>query len=1071
MTTLQPVKFRQSAFTTIVVFIVLVILGLALFPRISIHLKNTTVPPILSVSYNYPGRPPRIVEQEVTSRLEGMFNTIRGVTNISSTSNVGSGYITLTFDKREDMEAIRFEVATLIREIYPKLPEDVSHPEIAYRRIDSDDQEMILSYRLNSPAPPPVIQEFAINKLKPALSDIVGLSEISISGAQPMEWELTYDQNQLSILNISFTDIRAAISSAFSEQVIGIGNEKEGTDKPLAVKSIVLRTALEEQLNNFDIPIKNVNGRVVRLFDLCKIRRIEKMPSSYFRINGENFINMRFFSDKGANTIVVADEIKERIEELRPILPPGYDIKLQVDSTKQLKDDLNRIAYRALFSVIILLIFVFIISRKFRYLLIIVFSLFANLSIALIFYYLLNVDIHLFSLAGITVSLGIIIDNTIVMIDHIRFKKNKKVFIAVFAATLTTIGALSVIFFLDETTRLDLVDFSLVVMINLAVSLFIALFFIPALLEKIPLKQMSRKRYYLRRRKIIKFSRIYGKYLNFSIKWRKLYFVFAILIFGLPIFWLPAKIDKETKFAETYNKTLGSDWYKEKLKPVLDKSLGGTLRLFSENIRSYRSYYRGGISINRLVITARVSMHEGASLEQLNHLVMRMEKFLSEFDQINYYTTNLYKGTGRANGTLQIHFKPEFEAGPFPYYLNNQMHMKGISLGGPDWTITGIPQQSFYNSIREGTGNHKITLYGYNYEKLMTYAEDLAERISRHDRVGEINIMGENRGTRDYSVEYHLNVDKQYLANKNLTVQHITNSLANLAVSYNSSPLIEKDGKKEYGRFKSIQSGNFDKWQMYHVPVKIGNTLLKLDEKGELNKETQPKLIVKENQQYVVIVEYDFTGNYKYANKYEKEKIEETKSLLPLGFFVKESTYNYWRLQKKQYYLIFLVIGIIFFICSILLESLKQPLVVVLMIPLSFIGVFLTFYFFKLGFDRGGFASFLLLSGITVNSALFILNDYNNIRKKPGYNRTKLITYLKAYNGKIIPVFLTIISTILGLLPFLLGEQKEVFWFSLASGTIGGLLFSIVAIVIFLPVFMNVNNEKIRSKEKLIQLK
>ncbi len=1069
MEALQPVKFKQSSFTTIVVFIVLIILGLAIFPRISIHLKNTTVPPILSISYGYPGRPPRIVEQEVTSRLEGMFNTIRGITKIVSSSNVGSGSITLTFDKREDMDAIRFEVASLIREIYPKLPDEVSHPEISSYSINSEDSEVILMYRLNSPAPPPVIQDYAMHKLQPAISDIEGLNEIIISGAQPMEWELTYDQNQLSILNISFNEISDAIRSAFHEEVIGIGNDMKGTDESTIVKSMILRTALEEQLNNFDIPIKNVNGRIVRLFDLCKIRRIEKMPTSYFRINGENIINMRFSSDKRANTIVVANEIKERIEKLKPNLPQGYNITLQSDSTIQLKDDLNRIAYRALFSVIILLVFVFIISRKIRYLLIIVLSLFANLSIALIFYYLFNVDIHLFSLAGITVSLGIIIDNTIVMIDHIRFKKNKKVFIAVFAATLTTIGALSVIFFLDEATRLDLVDFSMVVIINLAVSLFIALFFIPALLDKIPLKQMSRRRYFLRRRKIIYFSSIYGKYLNFSLRRRKIYIILAILIFGIPVFWLPAEIDKETKFATTYNKTLGSDWYREKLKPVLDKSLGGALRLFSENLKSYGYYFRSGRQIDRLVINANVSMHEGATLEQLNHLVMRMEKFLSSFDQIDYYTTNLSVGQDRPNGLLRIHFLPEFEAGPFPYYLYNQMHMKGISLGGPDWNLSGIPQQYFNNSVREGTGQYKVKLAGYNYKRLVGYAEDLVNRIAQHERVGEVNIMGENNYSRDYSIKYHLNVDKQYLANKNLTVQDITNSLNSLAVNNKSVQLTEIDGKKERGRFKSIQSYNFDTWQMYNVPVKTRNTLLKLNEKGQLTMESQPKVIKKENQQYVVYIEYDFTGNYKFANKYKEEKVEETKSLLPLGFYVDETSNNYYTAPKKQYYLIFLVIGIIFFICSILLESLKQPLTVIMMIPLSFIGVFLTFYFFKLGFDQGGFASFLLLSGITVNSALFIPNDYNNIRRKPKYNRTKLITYLKAYNGKIIPVFLTIISTILGLLPFLLGELKEAFWFSLASGTIGGLIFSILAIVIFLPVFIDVKNT-IRIKNNKLKI-
>ena len=122
------------------------------------------------------------------------------------------------------------------------------------------------------------------------------------------------------------------------------------------------------------------------------------------------------------------------------------------------------------------------------------------------------------------------------------------------------------------------------------------------------------------------------------------------------------------------------------------------------------------------------------------------------------------------------------------------------------------------------------------------------------------------------------------------------------------------------------------------------------------------------------------------------------------------------------------------------------------LIPISYIGVFLTFYWFKLNFDQGGFASFVLLCGITVNASIYILNEYNQIRqRKPLMSPYK--AYLKAWNAKITPIFLTVVSTILGFIPFMLGPDKEAFWFPLAAGTIGGLVMSILGIFLYLPLF------------------
>jgi len=180
-----------------------------------------------------------------------------------------------------------------------------------------------------------------------------------------------------------------------------------------------------------------------------------------------------------------------------------------------------------------------------------------------------------------------------------------------------------------------------------------------------------------------------------------------------------------------------------------------------------------------------------------------------------------------------------------------------------------------------------------------------------------------------------------------------------------------------------------------------------------------------------------------------------------MGYTIESSTGGFWgwgRGSNKQYALLGLIFVIIYFTCSILFNSLKQPFSILFVVPISYIGIFLTFYLFKLPFDQGGFAAFVLLCGLTINANIYVIDEYNNIlAAHPKMPRLK--AYLKAWNAKISPIFLTVISTILGFIPFMVGESKEAFWFPLAAGTIGGLLVSLVAIFCFLPLFMGLGRK------------
>jgi multidrug efflux pump subunit AcrB len=1038
-----------SPFSSIVVFVVLIIAGLALIPFVSFRLVPSRSLPSITVQYNWPDIPGRIIEMEVTGPLEGAFSIIRGISEISSESGRGRGSITLSVDKTTDLDAVRFEVSMLIRQLYPSLPDGVSRPVIRLNRPD-DSETAILTYTINAGASLKVIGEYAENQIKPAISAVKGIYSVDIYGAVPYHWELEYDHYQLQELGITTAQIRQSVQNFLGSLELGQvwENPEPGAGNWQKI-NLVMFGGSGERIPWESIPVTVSGGRMVRLTEIIRPVYKEQQPAAYHRINGLNTINMVINAEKNTNHLSLARQVKSEIEMINKRLPPGYSIINSYDSTEYLSAELRKNIFRTSFSLLILLAFVLAVSRQPRYLLIVGISLVATLLISFVFYYLLRVEIHLYSLAGITVSLGILIDNTIVMIEHMRYKKDLKVFLAILAATLTTIGALVVVFFLDEKQRVDLVDFSVVVMINLAVCLAIALFFVPALMAKIPLEVKRSVRFFRRKRRIVRFTVLYHRYIVFGRKYRIAFILIALLGFGIPVFWLPDTIQGDKTWQEIYNKTLGSDTYKRKIKPVSDKVLGGSLRLFVYHVREYSFFTRP--ERTRLVVQAYLP--DGSTIDQMNELMMDFENYLAKFTQIEQYQTRIFNAE---RGTINISFDREHEDGFFPFQLKGLLEKKAIYSGAADYSVYGVGQ-GFSNRFSDGYTQPSVRLIGYNFEYLMEFARLMKTDIEKHPRIREVFIQTDRQlwGFRPRN-EFFMDFQPGRLARLGYTLPEVYTHLLRFATLESQPFYAMVDGKHTAIRLKAKQSDDFNLWDISNMLFSPpGGNSFKIGELAEIRQVRSPDVISKLNQQYMVTLRWDFIGPPELGNMVRKEKIAEANEMLPLGFTAADpyAGYSFWQKEKKQYWLIFLVAGIIFFICAILLESLWQPLVVILMLPLSYIGVFLTFYLFGFNFDQGGYASFLLLSGIVVNSALYILNDMNNL-SLGNIRANGIQLYLKAYNAKIIPVILTIVSTVLGLTPFLVSGKSESFWFALAAGTIGGLLFSLVVLVVFLPLFI-----------------
>ena len=1061
-----------STFTINILFVMLIIVGAAMIPLLSLQLNPTRYLPSLTISWSWPEAPVRVVEQEVTSNIEGVLTTVTGVKRISSSTFNEGGTVTVEFDKNVDLRAKRFEVASLLRESRERLPERVSYPVINMNIPSNQSGSIILSFQLNGNASPSYIYNLAEEVIKPAIAVVEGVYSVNVYGATPQEWELTYDQQKLSAMGISSSAISSSINNYLLEKELG-GATETSAGGPEKRTYLTLEGSNKDKFRWDDIPVAKASGRIIHLTDVAQVRLKDQRPQSYYRINGLNTININVSAGKNVNNIKVAEGVKDVIKKIKGELPPGYSIRTSVDNTIYLKDEISKNIFRAILSVVLLLLFVLAISRELKYLLIITISLVANILIAFIFYYLFKLEIHLYSLAGITVSFGLIINNTIVMTDHIRFQKNRRVGISLLAATLTTIGALVVIFFLDEASKVTLADFAAVVIINLSVSLAVALFFIPSLIGKIKLEPKYNALVIRRKRRVAKFSEKYLRSIGFIIKHRVVFIIAAILLFGLPVFFLPDSLPKDTgsqvkdevrtKFQKFYNKTLGNKKYVQDIKPVINKALGGTFRLFSERAKNSMFYYYGGSDeVQRTRLTVEIGLsEEGLTIEDMNNTCIGLENMLAAYNKIDMFTTSIYD---EQEANISITFKPEQDFTIFPFILKIRIEDYMNGIGSYHASVYGVGK-AFSNQVYSDyiQTTYRVIMKGYNYDELYAYCEALKDRLiaSGKGRIKEVYLLGEDyggyiigRGSRKV-YRNRLSMNKYFLAENNSDVAFAYNEAKKYSRGTTSLQTAYIEGVSAPVNIRSLQSEEYDYWSLNNAPLKTSTgQYVKLKDFSSVSREISDNTIRREDQQYVVTVGYDFIGNYELGKLILDRNINETNAMLPLGYNAQSGSYRFsWDQQKTNYYLIFLVILIIYFICAILLESFRQPFVVISLIPFSFIGVFITFHVFNITADEGVFAAMILLCGIVVNATLYILNDYNNIRRrKPAL--PERIAYVKAFNGKIIPIILTKVSTIVGLIPFLLTGKDERFWFALAAGTIGGLVFSFIGLFVYQPIML-----------------
>lgn len=998
-----------SSFSVLLLSAVVAILGVVSIPYQKVQYAPQPEQTSIAVSFYMPEASARVVEAEMTSKIEGILSSVQGSSGTWSVSGDGFGSVSVFFPKKTDMQAARLDVATKIRNLYPSLPKGSSYPEISLAANGRPGAHS-LTYTVKSPLPTKEIAEMVESALVQPLSLMDGISAVGVYGAAPWHWKVVYDEDAVQRLGISPYEISAAVSGKDASYALGVGTDGSGS-------LYDIRLSTESAMELGCLPVRKVDGRVVRIRDIATLEYVENTPSSYRRVNGLNTVNLSVSIAQDVNLLTISKNIKDKVAELSESLPAELSLSLTYDSSEYISGELQKIYKRTLLCLVILLLFVFAVSRSWRYMIVIGIALIQTILLALCVYRLVGLGLHIYTLAGITVSFGFVIDSAVLMIDHYSRERDRRVFPSLLGAVLTTVASVTVVLLLPEEERVNLADFALVIAINLLVSLVTAYFFVPAFLDCFPVEDRRKK---AKEGKARPEPSWYPFYISWGVRHRWLYIIITIVLLGIPTCLIK---DKNIKW----------DAYRDN-REVVDRIIGSTFGMFHRSL-GRSDFHR---EPSRRVLSINAGMPEGCSVSQLNDVVSCMENYLSQFDEIEVFTTDI---SSAQSGRISVYFKPEYENGVFPDLLKSEVTAMAMNFGGATWRVYGVNDSYFNNQIFNDYKPYSFVLSGYNYETLCSYADSLINRLARIRRVSEPSLWGDSWNGRPLT-EYSMSYDKEALVRAGISPYDYFSAV--------QSPLFRSMSGKNV-EIVSSKADSYDLWHIMNSPVPVGETSMTLSNVGEIVKKSTGLRIEKSNQSYNLRVSFDFIGNFALANSMMEDMLAEMKeSVLPIGYSI-ECARGGWNPESSSYYwLVLLALAIIFFVCSICFESLRMPIAVMSMVPLSFVGVFLTFGLpFGLTFDQGGFAAMVLLCGTVVNAGIYLVFQFMDESGDNPVNR-----YVNAFRKKAWPISLTILSSVLGLVPFLFDGPSEVFWFDFAIATVAGLAFSTAAMVFVFPVFV-----------------
>ena len=950
--------------------------------------------PIVAVSTSMSGASATIMDNDVADVIEEKLSSISGVKNISSSSYQGISMTVVEFELDKDVDAAAADVRDKVNLAAAELPEEAETPVV--QKFSSSD-EAIVTIAVAGNMPYREKAEYADKILKPRLESVDGVGNISTPGLRKREIRIWLDPAKLKARSLSVGDV----SSAIRKRHVDLPSGSVKTERNEFQLRLNAEYASAEELRTLPVLVKE--GATVRLGDVARVEDGLEERSDAATYNGEETILFSIARQRGANEVTVADGILRRIEEMRGSLPEGVRIEILSNTSDFIRRSMKGVGSDVLLAVGLCALIMLFFLQTLRATFVTVIAIPVCLLGSFLFLKAFGVTVNNLSMMGISLSVGMVVDATTVVLENIHRRMGKnvrsseaaekgtnEVAFSVLAGGLTTIAVFAPISFMGGIIGKFFFSFGIVVVCTIAISVLLSLTLTPFISSRIMRAEESR---YGMARMIRGFldslEQAYRKLLTFAVRFRWITMSAALGLFALGVFFAA---------------NLGTSFF-----PTED---------------------RGELTIS-------FELADGTSLEESERFLARLDGMVRERKDVAYTYGTIASGSGsEANkGSLYLFFIPKSERA-------------GID------DIKGELRREFaafsdakLNLAMRGGSDITMNLSGGDFEQLGALAESIVADLADESRLTDLDT-----DVRMEKPQLNIALNRALADDLDLDVRSLSEEIG--AYFGGTKVGVFKDGGYRYDiRLMAEASSRMHAEDIEKISVFNGKgESISLAGLVEVKQGFAPNVVKRLNRRPSI----EIGANVSRISSGEGIASIEAAAAkyLPADGSVLLAPSGQSQNMQEDFRRIFTalatVVLLVYMVMAIQFESFMHPFTIMFCLPLLTPGAFGLLLLAGKNLDMMAFIGIILLVGIVVNNGI-ILVDFINQERERGVEKKEAV--INAGPLRLRAILMTACSTIVGAIPVALGlSEGSEFRQPMAIATIGGLATSTMLTLFVIPV-------------------
>lgn len=957
--------------------------------------------PIISVRCSFPGANADVIETQITEPLEAAVNGIPGIRAIESTSRDGSSSINIEFNLEVDLETAANDVRDKVSGAMRRLPQDVDPPVV--EKSDADAQP-IFSVTLQSDTRNIIdLSEWAEVNFKERLQTISGVSSISVWGSKRFSVRMRMDPLLLAAYGITPLDVRNAVTRANVELPSGT---VEGSSMELTVRTLGRLMTLDD-FNNLII-LKN-GERIVRFRDIGVAEADAENTRTILKRNGVPMVSCVLIPQPGANYIEIVDEANKVIEDLKRNIPGDIEVGTGFDNTIFIRDSISEVQSTIFEAFILVILIIFLFLRNARTTLIPIVAIPISLIGAFFIMYICGFSINILTLLAVVLAIGLVVDDAIVVMENIysrveagmdpkkaAIEGSTEIFFAVIATTITLVAVFFPIVFLQGVTGRLFREFSIVISGAVLISSFVALTFIPMISAKLLKKESSQGWFYRKTEPFFNgLNSVYQNSLQRFMKYRWTAIVFLCVSFGA-IIWFWKSIPSE-------------------MAPLEDRSM----------------------------ITISSTGQEGATFEYMHDYTNSLAELIDENVPEQEQTLQMVGMGSRNRANFQVSLvRPQFREHT-QQQIADELSPKVSRMTGARSFVT---QQQTFGGRRGGLPVQYV-IQAKNLDSLRSVIPQFMAAVAQSKVFSNSDI-----NLKFTKPELSISIDRDKASLLGVTIQNIAQTLQ-LSMSEQRIGYFIRNGK-QYQILSEIdrsQRSMPNDLSSIYIRGDDGD-LIPMDNLVTMHESSTPPQLYRYNRFVSATVSAGLAKGYTLGDGIQ-EMDRIAKEILDMNSFsttLSGQSKDFLESTGSLMFAFLLALIMIYLVLSAQFESFRDPLIIMLTVPLAMIGALLCLWAYGQTMNIFSQIGLIMLIGLVSKNGILMVEFANQKRSLLKLDKNTAI--VEASVQRFRPILMTSLSTILGILPMVFasgaGAESRI---SMGVAVAGGLIFATFFTLYIIP--------------------